>query len=160
MAMMRIDAMRKEITKHKGLIESCDKGLDRCSAGFMGAFLSQFISNNPESSNANMFEEIQPLAEARMLELESRKKHSGLMIRLFQNFIDGDGGYVPPSIMIKKFGVIVGLVKANAFDVLEGMDRATEHQCYTEGEYVVDVKRWKDEVDCWQEVWRKLSSLM
>ena len=151
MPTMKIANMREEITKHQGLIYECVNGLTRASIGLMGAFLS---------GDNDMFQSMKPIAEARNMELESRKKHSELMIRLFQNFIDGDGGFVPPSIMLKKFGVIVGLIKANAFDVLEGMESATEHKCYTEGEYIIDVKRWKDEIDCWEEVWSKVSSVM
>lgn len=139
--------MSVEIEKHQRLIEKQNEFLAKINMGMMMAIMG------------GLEDEFKVKFESRMVDIESRKTHCGLMIRLFQNFMDGDDEKIDPKIMIKKFGVIFNLIKANAFKVMEGMELSTEIDYYTEHEYVEDCARWKGEVELWQGMWDTVKHL-
>jgi len=142
-----IALMSVEIKKHQGLMDKQDEYLSNVNMGMMMAMIG------------GVQDEFKVKFESRITDIESRKTHCGLMIRLFQNFIDGDDNKIDPKIMIKKFGVIFNLIKANAFKVMEGMELSTEIDYYTEQEYIDDCARWKGEVELWQGMWDTVKHL-
>ena len=140
--------MSVEIKKHQGLMDKQDEYLSKVNMGMMMAMMGGLHS------------EFSVKYEARVADIEARKTHCGLMIRLFQNFMDGDDNKIDPKIMIKKFGVIFNLIKANAFNVMEGMEMGVDIDYYTEQEYIDDCARWKGEVELWQGMWDNVKHLV
>ena len=141
--------MSVEIEKHQRLMDKPgDEYLSKVNMGMMMAMMGGLHS------------EFSVKYEARITDIEARKTHCGLMIRLFQNFMDGDDNKIDPKIMIKKFGVIFNLIKANAFNVMEGMEMGVDIDYYTEQEYIDDCARWKGEVELWQGMWDNVKHLV
>tara|TARA_R110000782_G_scaffold133810_2_gene226192 strand:- start:1226 stop:1876 length:651 start_codon:yes stop_codon:yes gene_type:complete len=143
-----------QIVKHKNLIKGKDKQIEACQKGLLLCMFAKirFLDDPEELEN---FKKQDKLGNDKLNDLNNWKRHSELMVKLFNCFVKG-------SVMNDKIASNVEVgeeiikntlkeVKDNIHKVVEGVEVMVQYgsDFYTEGQYNDIAIMFKEEYEMW-----------